>query len=74
MSTPLHDLQRLIASRRAISGRVVAITGNMVRVATAHGVMEAPGDGGLQIGDRVMVRNGKAVLVQKQQDASVHYV
>ena len=73
MATPLHDLQRLVASRKTISGRVVAITGGMVRVATAQGVMEITGDG-LAVGNRVTVQNGKAVLVQGRQSAPVHFV
>ncbi len=74
MATPLHDLQRLVTSRRAISGRVVAISGGMVRVATAQGVVEVSGNGALQVGDRVTIRNGKAVRVQGQQNASIHFV
>ena len=73
MSHPVHDLQRLIASRQAISGRVVAISNGVVRVATAQGVMEVPGNG-LIVGDRVTVRNGKAVLVKRRQGALVHFV
>ena len=73
MSTPLHDLKRMVASRRAVSGRVVAITGGMVRVATAQGVVEVSGEG-LSISDRVTIRNGKAIKIQGQQDASLHFV
>ena len=74
MATPLHDLQRLVASRRVISGRVVAVTGGMVRVATAQGVVEVAGDGVLQVGDRVTIRNGKATKIQGRNTPSIHFV
>ena len=75
MATPLHDLQRLVASRQAISGRVVAIvTGGLVRVATAQGLVEVPGDGNLQVGDRVKIWNGKALKIQARPNTSLHYV
>ena len=74
MSTPLHDLQRLVANRPPVSGRVVAVTGGMVRVATTKGMVEIAGDGVLQVGDRVIVWNGKAVRVQGQQSTPIHYV
>ena len=74
MSTPLHDLKRLVINRPAVSGRVVAIASGMVRVATAQGVLEVPGDGALQVNDRVTVQDGKAVKSQGQQNAPLHYV
>ena len=49
MSQPVHDLQRLIANQRPVSGRAVAVTGGMVRVATAQGVVEVSGSG-LEVG------------------------
>ena len=73
MSTPLHDLQRLVVSRKSISGRVVAVTGGMVHVATAQGVLETPGDG-LTVGDRVIIQDGKAVKRQNQQGVSSYFV
>ena len=74
MATPLHDLQRLVASRNPVAGRVVATTDGMVRVATVHGVMEVSSDDGLQVGQRVTVRDSKALKIQGQQGASVHFV
>ena len=74
MSQPVLDLQRLIASRKAISGRVVAVTDGMVRVATAQGVVELAGDGALQVGDRVTIRNGKVTKIQGQNAPSIHFV
>ena len=73
MSHPVHDLQRLVASRRAISGRVVAVTGGMVRVATAKGVVEVTGTG-LAAGDRVVVRDNGAVKVQSIAGKTVYSV
>ena len=73
MSQPVHDLQRLIASQRPVAGRVVAITGGMVRVATAQGMVEVSGSG-LVVGDRVVVRDGKATRIQSQLSAAIHQV
>ena len=73
MAHPVLDLKGLLASGRPVSGRVVAITGGMVRVATAQGVVEVSGEG-LSISDRVTIRNGKAIKIQGQQDASLHFV
>ncbi|MBF0127751.1 MAG: hypothetical protein HQM02_11135 [Magnetococcales bacterium] len=69
MSQAVHDLQRLIASQRPVVGRVVAVTGGMVRMATAQGVVEVSGSG-LAVGDRVVVRDGMAV---KMQGASANH-
>ena len=73
MSNPVHDLQRLIASQRPVSGRVVAVSGGMVRVATAQGVVEVSG-AGLAVGDRVVVQNGTARRMTKQKTAQVYCV
>ena len=73
MSQPVHDLQRLIASQRPVAGRVVAISGSMVRVATAQGVVEVSGSG-LAVGDRVVVRNGVAVKMHGAPGSPPHFV
>ncbi|MBF0189086.1 MAG: hypothetical protein HQL50_14280 [Magnetococcales bacterium] len=73
MSSPLRELQSLLTDRRPISGKVVEISGDMVRVATAHGMVEVGGTG-LQIGEAVMVRDGVAVRVQGLADAPVFRV
>ncbi|WP_041641150.1 hypothetical protein [Magnetococcus marinus] len=73
MSQPLHDLHRHIASQGTNSGRVVAVTGGIVRVATEQGVMEVSGSG-LAVGERVVVRDGVAVKMQGASDTSLHYV
>ncbi|MBF0370319.1 MAG: hypothetical protein HQL52_12775 [Magnetococcales bacterium] len=74
MSTPLHDLQRLVASRKAISGRVVAVTGGMVRVATAQGVVEVAGNATLHVSESVTVRDGVAFRTAEKEHAPVHFV
>ena len=73
MATPLHDLKRLVTNRPAVSGRVVAVTGAMVHVATVKGVVEVT-DTGLAIGDRVVVQNGVAVRTSKQKAVPIHFV
>ncbi|MBF0176954.1 MAG: hypothetical protein HQL63_08925 [Magnetococcales bacterium] len=74
MSQPLIDLQRLLAGRRAVTGRVVALNGGMVRVATAQGVVEVPAEAGLAVGDQVTVRDGRAFRSQGSADVPVFYV
>ncbi|MBF0182601.1 MAG: hypothetical protein HQM03_21510 [Magnetococcales bacterium] len=74
MSNPLFDLQRLLAWRDAVAGRVVSLTNGMARVATAQGVVEVTADAGLQVGDRVTVRDGKAVRVQDAVEVPVFWV
>ena len=73
MSQPVHDLQRLIASQRPIAGRVVAVTGGRIRVATAKGVVEVSGIG-LVVGDRAVVRDGAAVKMQGASGNQTHFV
>ena len=69
----LHDLQRLIAGQRPVSGRVVAVTGGRIRVATAQGVVEVTG-AGLDVGNLVVVQNGMAVRTVRQKPAPIHFV
>ncbi|OSM07645.1 hypothetical protein [Magnetofaba australis] len=73
MSQPVHDLQRLIASQQPVSGRVVAITGGTVRVATAQGVVEVSG-AGLSVGDQVVVKNGKVDKIRQNGAANILFV
>ncbi|ABK43861.1 hypothetical protein Mmc1_1350 [Magnetococcus marinus MC-1] len=73
VSQPLHDLHRHIASQGTNSGRVVAVTGGIVRVATAQGVVEVSGSG-FAVGDRVVVRNGAAVRMQGAAGRPPHIV
>ncbi|MBF0311315.1 MAG: hypothetical protein HQL56_17505 [Magnetococcales bacterium] len=74
MSQPLIDLQRLLAGRQTTTGRVVALNGGMVRVVTAQGVVEVVAETGLAVGDRVTVRDGRAVKSQGSADAPVVFV
>ena len=72
MSQPLIDLQRILAGRVSVAGRVLSIANSMARVATASGVVELPFDG--SVGDRVTVRDGKAVRVQSVVNAPMFFV
>ncbi|MBF0626502.1 MAG: hypothetical protein HQL82_17065 [Magnetococcales bacterium] len=74
MSQPLFDLQRLLAGRQTMTGRVVALNGGMVRVATAQGVVEVAAEAGIQPGDRVMVRDGRAFRSRGTTHAPVFFV
>ncbi|MEO5348407.1 MAG: hypothetical protein H7836_02015 [Magnetococcus sp. YQC-3] len=72
MSQPLLDLQRILAGRAAVAGRVLAVENGVARIATADGVVEMPFDGG--IGERVLVRDGRVVRVQGAVDVPVFFV
>ena len=65
MSNPVHDLQRLIASGRPTSGRVVSVAGLRAVVATPTGQIEAAHDGSLAVGDVVTIIAGRAVKRQR---------
>ena len=64
MSNPLLDLQNLLAGKASLAGRVLAVSNDMVRIATSRGVIELPSDGTLNVGNNVTVRDGRAVRVQ----------
>ncbi|MEO5350049.1 MAG: hypothetical protein H7836_10415 [Magnetococcus sp. YQC-3] len=72
MSQPLLDLQQLLVGRGTVVGRVLSIANGVVRVATASGVVEVLSDGG--VGERVTVRDGRAVRVQDAVDVSTFFV
>lgn len=74
MSSPLFDLQQLLAGRSALAGKVILIANGAAQVATARGVVEVPFDGGMRVGDRVIVRDGRAVLVQDTVDVPTFFV
>ncbi len=67
------DLREMLAGRIAVAGRIVSVVGGMARVATAQGVVEVVGSG-LRVGDRVAVRDGKAVRVQDAAEVPVFFV
>ena len=74
MSNPLSDLQQLLAGRASVAGRVILVSNSIARIATANGLVEVPCDETLSVGDRVTVRDGRAVRVQNSVDAPVHFV
>ena len=72
MSQPLLDLQRILAGRASVAGRVLSKANGVARVATPDGVLELPFDGA--VGDRVTVRDGEEVRVQGAVDVTVFFV
>ncbi|MBF0342507.1 MAG: hypothetical protein HQL95_16310 [Magnetococcales bacterium] len=74
MSSPLSDLREMLAGRVAVAGRIVSMTNGVARVATTQGVVEVALDGGGNVGDRVIVRDGRAVRVQDTVDVPVFWV
>lgn len=74
MSSPLSDLCDMLAGRMAVAGRIVSIANEVVRVATAQGVVEVALDGTGNVGDRVSVRDGHAMRVQEAVEVPVFFV
>ncbi len=74
MSSPLSDLREMLAGRVAVAGRIVSMTNGSVRVATAQGVVEVALDGTGNVGDRVSVRDGRAMRVQDAVEVPVYFV
>lgn len=74
MSSPLFELREMLTGRSAVAGRVVSVATGSARVATAQGVVEVVLDGGGNVGDRVSVRDGRAVRVQDGVDVSIFFV
>ncbi|MEO5334923.1 MAG: hypothetical protein H7839_23160 [Magnetococcus sp. YQC-5] len=74
MSSPLFELREMLSGRTAVAGRIVSMTNGVAWVATAHGVVEVELDGGGNVGDRVSVRDGRAVRVQETVDVPVFFV
>ena len=69
MPNPLSDLQAILSGKMSVAGRVISMTKNgLAQIATSKGIVEVASDVGMQAGDRVMVREGKAVRIQ---DAAV---
>lgn len=68
------ELKRLLAGRASVAGRVISIGDGMARVATPGGMVKVAADPGIQVGDPVMVRNGRAVKSQGVADAPVFLV
>ncbi|MBF0341948.1 MAG: hypothetical protein HQL95_13455 [Magnetococcales bacterium] len=74
MSSPLSDLQSILSGRTSVAGRIVSMANGMARVATAQGMVEVMLDEGGNVGDRVSVREGKAVRVQDGVEVPVFHV
>ncbi|ABK43857.1 hypothetical protein Mmc1_1346 [Magnetococcus marinus MC-1] len=70
---PVHDLQRLVASQKSVAGRVMAVTGGIVRVATGQGIVQATGKN-LAVGDRVVVENGTTRPISQSTQQVTHKV
>lgn len=74
MSSPLFELREMLAGRSAVAGRIVSIADSVARVATAQGVVEVVLDGNGNVGDRVTVRDRRAVRVQEAVEVPVFWV
>ncbi|MBF0214597.1 MAG: hypothetical protein HQM00_13715 [Magnetococcales bacterium] len=74
MSSPLSDLREMLAGRAPVAGRIISVATGSARVATAQGVVEVALDGTGNVGDRVAVRDGRAMRVQEAVEVSVFWV
>ncbi|MBF0628352.1 MAG: hypothetical protein HQL91_09025 [Magnetococcales bacterium] len=74
MSSPLFDLREMLSGRVVVAGRIVSIANGSARVATAQGVVEVALDGTGNVGDRVSVRDGRAIRVQEAVEVPVFWV
>ncbi|MBF0421049.1 MAG: hypothetical protein HQL78_12885 [Magnetococcales bacterium] len=74
MSNPVFDLQGILAGKVPLAGMVVSVDGSLAHVATRRGVVEVAFAEGIKAGDRVAVRDGRAVRVQDVVDAPVFFV
>lgn len=61
MSFPLAELRRLLAPTDVLVGTVVAIDGDVARIATSRGAIRARAVARLAVGDRVRVEQGVAL-------------
>ena len=67
-------LRELVRQDRPQPGQVVAITGGVVRVATAAGQIEVALEDDLQVGDAVTIQDGRAVKKRLDDEAPVFFV
>lgn len=72
MSNPVFDLQGIVAGKAPLAGMVLSVDGVMAQVATRNGVVEVAYEG--SVGDRVAVKDGRAVRVQDVVGAPVFFV
>ncbi|MBF0151766.1 MAG: hypothetical protein HQL84_17245 [Magnetococcales bacterium] len=74
MSNPVFDLQEILAGKAPLAGMVVSVDGSLAQVATRKGVVEVAVSEGINAGDRVAVRDGRAIRIQDVVDATVYFV
>ncbi len=67
-------LRDLLQGDQPVSGRVIAVSNGVVRVATPYGVVEVAGDSGLRTGDAVTVQDGLAVKKRLDGEGPVYFV
>ena len=70
----LREIRDLLQTERAVAGRVVAVSGDRVQVATSSGVVEVTADANLKTGDAVTVQNGRAVKKRLDGDTTAFFV
>ncbi|MBF0108776.1 MAG: hypothetical protein HQL76_06335 [Magnetococcales bacterium] len=73
MSSPLFDLRELLSGNAPVAGMVISIDHGVAQVATRKGVVEVAAEG-IRVGNRVVVKDGRAVRVQDVVDAPVFLV
>ncbi|MBF0341539.1 MAG: hypothetical protein HQL95_11350 [Magnetococcales bacterium] len=74
MSNPLSELQSILSGRTSVAGKIISTANGAARVATAQGVVEVVLDGSGNVGDRVTVRDRRAVRVQDAGDVPVFWI
>ncbi|MBF0421114.1 MAG: hypothetical protein HQL78_13235 [Magnetococcales bacterium] len=74
MSNPVFDLQGILAGKAPLAGMVISIDNGIAQVATRAGVVEVAFAEGIKAGDRVAVKDGRAVRVQDVVGAPVFFV
>lgn len=62
---PLSELKRLLVDSGPVSGIVMSVQGDQVRVATPQGLLTARASSPVPAGSRVLLQNGQAILVSK---------
>ena len=68
------DLRELVRNEQPQPGRVVEVSGGVVRVATATGQVEVALEGDTQVGDAVTVQSGRAVKKRLDGGTPVFFV
>jgi hypothetical protein len=70
----IKELQQIIQTDRPVSGRIIAISGTNVVVATASGQIEISANGNLNVGDLVTVDGGQATKKRRGSDSTVYFI